>query len=389
MKKIIIVIIALFNLIVFTVFFEITIISDKSDTSVKESEASILGDNDWIRFNTLAANTISAYDNIVDMSRGLNHTLFITADGIVYSTGYNYFGQLGNGKSFYNGDYAGTPSDAREDNIVKVSDGAEQNGFVNDGTDPVIAVAAGGYHSLILTRSGVVYGFGAGGYGRLGIGEDVNSITIPRKVIDTENFSNNNIKAIATGHHHSLILKNDGTVYAFGHNASEKLAVGDNTSGILTPTKVVNGTIFENGSITDPVIAIESGMDYNVLLTENGAVYSFGINTFGQLGDGTNVNRNTPVKMVGAQSIAGISAIGEHTVVITSSGTAYAVGRNNFGQLGIGKKVSEYTTDQNNDGNVNTDDAFEKNLVKIQDNADFINNGTIKTVKAGRYHTLF
>ncbi len=350
-------------------------------------EANTIGSNDWLRFNSFKDKTIANYDNIVDISRTLHHSLYLTSDGKVYSSGYNYNGQMGIGKSLGNGSYASS-SDSYETYIFPLLD---NDGFKNDGiTDPVIAIAAGGYHSIILTRSGVAYSFGSNGYGQ--IGTNSTEETKPVRIPDTTDFINGNVKAISAGHHHSIILNNDGIVYSSGRNNYGQLGLGNTSDTQRGFLKISDGTIFENGSITDPVVAISAGYDSNMLLTSNGLVYSFGRNNYGQLGDDTVENKSLPVKMIGAQSISAISMILDHGLVLTNSGTAYSVGQNQFGQLGNGKSPIDYISeglDRNNDGVIDVNDAFETKLVKVQGSVDFVNNENIKAISAGRNSSMF
>jgi alpha-tubulin suppressor-like RCC1 family protein len=76
-----------------------------------------------------------------------------------------------------------------------------------------------------------------------------------------------------------------------------------------------------------------------VALNRSGRVWAWGQNSFGQVGDGTGVERHTPVRL---DSIAGIVAIGTgrlHTLAVGSGGGVWAWGDNDFGQLGDGTKT--------------------------------------------------
>ena len=79
------------------------------------------------------------------------------------------------------------------------------------------------------------------------------------------------------------------------------------------------------------VIAIAGGGWYSLALKNDGTVWAWGRNQFGQLGDGTNINRNTPVQvqnLSGVIAIAASSAAGEHSLALKSDGTLWAWGNN-------------------------------------------------------------
>ncbi len=149
---------------------------------------------------------------IIDICCGFKHSLALTQLREVYGWGYNKHGQLGIGGDC---DFQLAP--------MKV------NGF-ND--EKVSAISCGSYHSLALTESGLVFSWGSNGRGQLGIGHTRNSIK-PQLI---NNRSNVFIKKIRCGRFHSLLLSNDGDIYAFGSNDYGQLGIKeshDSMSGRL------------------------------------------------------------------------------------------------------------------------------------------------------------
>lgn len=205
------------------------------------------------------------------------HNLALKEDGTVWAWGNNETGQLGNGTSGL-GDPAATPNQVSNLGVAK-------------------AVAAGGGFSLALKEDGTVRAWGDNNVGQLGDGTNTPQSNTPVQVSGLTD-----VKAIAAGMHHSLALKADGTVRAWGSNVSGPLGDGTNNNS-NTPVKVKNLT---------GIKAIAASMFHSVVLKDDGTVLAFGFNNQGQLGDGTNTDRNTPVavKTAGGVPLTGIKSIG-------------------------------------------------------------------------------
>ena len=143
------------------------------------------------------------------------------------------------------------------------------------------------------------------------------------------------ITAISAGFvSHAVALKNDGTVWAWGSNGYGQLGDGT-TTGRNIPVQVSDLT---------GVTAISAGDSHTVALKNDGTVWAWGLNNYCQLGDGTNTNRNTPVQVIGLRTDGiAISAGGLHTVALKNNGTVWAWGLNYSGQLGDGTTTDSYT----------------------------------------------
>ena len=141
-----------------------------------------------------------------------------------------------------------------------------------------------------------------------------------------------NVVAIAGGRDHSLAVKSNGSVWAWGWNAYGQL--GDGTTDEprdAGPRRRCRRRSRSSRSRPAPTTAWR--------LSAAGHVWAWGQNSFGQVGDGTGVERRTPVRL---DSIAGIVAIGTgrlHTLAVGSGGGVWAWGDNDFGQLGDGTKT--------------------------------------------------
>lgn len=240
----------------------------------------------------------SRIDEIAAISGGIQHTLALKADGTVWSWGLNYSGQLGDGTLLQRS----TP--------VQVS-----------GLDAVVAIAAGNSHSIALKQDGSVWGWGRNNfYGAVGDGTDIDRLT-PVQVYDLSG-----VTAISADENHSLALKADGTVWAWGYNDHGQLGDGTITNR-LTPVSVAN---------LDTVTAISAGTGFSLALKSDGTVWAWGDNAAGQLGDGTTTNRQSPVKVGSITGAVAISAGGSHSLALKADGTAWAWGAGGQGQLGTG-----------------------------------------------------
>ncbi|HEY0406156.1 MAG TPA: S8 family serine peptidase [Pyrinomonadaceae bacterium] len=141
------------------------------------------------------------------------------------------------------------------------------------------------------------------------------------------------VSRIGAGLGHSLAVKTDGTVLAWGTNNNSQL--GDNTrTDRLVPVRVQGLT---------GASALTGGYAHSVALRSNGTVWTWGNNQYGQLGDGTNTTRKTPVQVGGLNNITAIAAGSSHTLALRADGTVWAWGNNQNGQLGDGSNVQRAT----------------------------------------------
>ncbi|WP_068468393.1 PKD-like domain-containing protein [Candidatus Protochlamydia phocaeensis] len=210
---------------------------------------------------------------------GGSHSLALRNDGTVWAWGRNFNGQLGDGTTLD----SSLP--------VQVGGGTPLTG--------VIAIAGGGSHSLALKNDGTVWAWGNNGNGELGDGTSIDS-PIPVQVGGGGPFTN--AIDIAAGNFHSLALRSDGSVWAWGDNGGGALG-----NGTFIDSSIPVETIFTPVAIATPANqTIVSGGTTSIALSTNlpGTIFSWEVNQIGTLGTangiGTTINQtlvttgNTP-----------------------------------------------------------------------------------------------
>ena len=274
-----------------------------------------------------------ALSNIKAVSAGGGHALFLLEDGTVRAVGKNDYGQLGD-----------TTTTNR--NIPVPVLGPNNAPLTN-----IVAVSAGGLHSLFLAADSTVWAVGSSYDGQLG--DPATNNQQVRRVVKVKGpdgtSSLRGVIAIAAGGRHSLFLTKDGRVWATGRNNAGQL--GDGTT---QNRRIVVPVVKADGSPFDSVIAIAAGDQHSLFLRQDGSVWAVGDNAAGQLGEGTFQRRLTPVRvkmkdgsfLTNVQAIAAGGEIGiygliagptwGHSVFLRQDGTVWAVGANQYQELGGG-----------------------------------------------------
>jgi len=188
------------------------------------------------------------------------------------------------------------------------------------------SVSAGWNHTCALISGGVKC-WGNNNRGQLGNGTNTDS-SIP---VDVSGLSSG-VMAISAGWGYSCALTSSGGVKCWGRNNYGQLGNG---------TTVNSNIPVEVSGLSSGVSAISAGGGHTCALISGGGVKCWGWNDFGQLGDGTTVDRNIPIEVSGLNSgVSAISAGGIHTCALTSGGGVKCWGWNDFGQLGNGTWTS-------------------------------------------------
>jgi len=322
--------------------------------------------------------------NVIKISAGANHVLALTNNGEVYTWGKNENGQLGignNENTIYATKVLGEGGSSTLKRIVDISAGEYGSSAINEfgwvyvwgnGTygemanirtissnTPVkttvnhgISVSRGEGHVISQGQNGKLYTWGKNDKGQLGTGNRINSATVV-KIADE-------ITDITAGGNQTIVKDIDGNIYGTGLNTLGQLGIGTNTN-VTTLTKI---TIPDNdindgrpeGAPTTKVKYIKAGTTNTTILLNDGTVWSTGINTNGELGNGNNDNSSTFVQGltlvetdnteinnpddVGAHSVRPLEDVltigrntGLNTAVILENGAIYITGNNTYSQI--------------------------------------------------------
>ncbi len=298
----------------------------------------------------LSPEPVAGLEGVSAMAAGAEYALALQTNGTVWAWGQNAFGQLGNGT--YDATNAPVPV---------------------PGLSNIVALAAGFGHSLALDASGRVWGWGRNSYGQLGV-PDLSDALLP---LQAPGLSN--IMAICAGRDHSLALDSSGTIWAWGANGHGQLGNGAYSNIQTNPVAVsglssvkqlcasrfhsaaldTNGLVWTWGrglvgqlgagasvlyssvpvcvTALSNIVCITSGQEHNLATDTAGAVWAWGWNSAGQLGDGTTNNCFTPFRLPAVtDEVVAIAAGQDHSLAVTRHGQVLGWGNNQEGRLGNG-----------------------------------------------------
>ncbi len=170
---------------------------------------------------------------------------------------------------------------------------------------------AGASHTVLLRRDGTVWAWGANGSGQLGDGT-TSSSQLSRQVAGLSG-----VKAVVASGDHSLALRGvDGSVWAWGANGSGQLGDGTTVARLL-PVQVMG---------LEGVVALASGANHVLALTSGGTVLAWGRNAEGQLGDGSTLPSSTPRLVSELDDVVAVAAGGNYSLALRADGTVWAWG---------------------------------------------------------------
>ncbi|XP_015440435.1 PREDICTED: RCC1 and BTB domain-containing protein 1-like [Dufourea novaeangliae] len=192
----------------------------------------------------------------------------------------------------------------------------------------VLVYGSSGNEALIVTQDGTVYGIGRNRYGCLGIG-DTHSTYYPKKV---EALCGKGVKTFAYGKGaYVLALTDKGTVYSWGDDGCDRRT--------LSHKLIIAPTIMCINLSKKFIVKIACGSQHSLALTDDGELYAWGRNNYGQLGEGEDTNHNAPRKVyfnLKNEKLIRISCGDSFSIAVTDNGKVYSWGYNRVGQLGIG-----------------------------------------------------
>ena len=260
-----------------------------------------LGDDSTITRSSPVS--VVSFSNWCQISAGVSHSLGVRCNGTAWAWGDNKYGQFGDNST-----------------ISRSSPVSVVGGFTD-----WCQLSGGGFgHSLGVRVNGTAWAWGYNGRGNLG---DNTSISRSSPVSVVGGFTD--WCQVSAGWSKSFGIRTNGTLWAWGCNGSGQL--GDNcTIDRSSPVSVVGG-------FTDwrQVSSTQCSFSSTLGLRSDGTIWSWGPNSFGQLGDNTTISRSSPVSVVGGfTDWCQVSAGGIHGIGLRTDGTAWAWGFNGSGRLG-------------------------------------------------------
>ncbi|MBX7133899.1 MAG: putative Ig domain-containing protein [Fimbriimonadaceae bacterium] len=283
-------------------------LSDGSWLATGWNQFGQLGDGTFDDRRTASA--IPELSSFIDIGPGFDFSLGLTSSGTLFAWGAGDMGQLGSGV----GDALPSPTQVLvipNDSILRMMTSAYQTPFG-------------------ITNTGDVYGFGYNQYGGLGTGSFPPPI---EQLIPVLIMPMTTPVKIESSYYHSAALLANGTVMTWGRNHKGQL--GDGTT--------INRAAPLPASISD-VVDIDLGLETTYALKRDGTVWGWGWNATRLLGDGTTVNfRTTPVQALGLTDVVDIEACTNAVVALKSDGTVWVWGSNVSGILGNGGSPFQYS----------------------------------------------
>jgi alpha-tubulin suppressor-like RCC1 family protein len=268
---------------------------------------------------------VLAGKTIVSLVAGLSHTLVLCSDGTLAAWGDNQSGQLGDS----------TTTSRSTPVLVSLEAGVSA---LHGRT--VVAIAAGGYHSLALCTDGTLVTWGDNSWGQLGD----NTTTFRRApvAVNTANgvsaLYGRSVVAMVGGWYFNLALCSDGTVVTWGENNQGQLGNSTTTASNVPVLVTVAGGVLEGKTVS----TLSAGAAHCAVLCSDGSLAAWGYNLNGQLGNNSATSSSVPVVVNAAsgtsalygKTVASLSAGSYHCLALCTDGAAVAWGANYKGQLG-------------------------------------------------------
>jgi alpha-tubulin suppressor-like RCC1 family protein len=265
-----------------------------------------LGDGTYT--NTVTPVQVSGLISVTMLGGRGYHNLAVKSDGTVWAWGWNRNGELGHDTS---ASPCPPPLTGTCSNVPVQVIGV---------TNP-LTVTGGGFFSLALMPDHTILGWGQNNHGELG-DESYSQRSAPVHASSVLS----NVVNVSAGWFHAVALTADNKVWTWGNNSNGESGTGvTSTAGISVPIQVPG---------LDHVIQASAGDGFTAILKSDGTVWTWGVNNFGELGDGTFNTRATPAQVQGLSDVVYLAARDYHVLVIKSDGSVWAWGSNENGECG-------------------------------------------------------
>jgi alpha-tubulin suppressor-like RCC1 family protein len=260
------------------------------------------GGNNW------ADTPTSDPEDLYTISAGQFHSAAIKTDGTLWTWGLNSTGQLGT-----------NDLTNRSTPVTTFSGGTDWK-----------QVSSVGRHTTAIKTDGTLWTWGFNGVGQLGTND-----TTQRNTPVTTFAGGTNWKQVSSGFNHTAAIKTDGTLWIWGTGASGRLGVNDTSNRITPVTTFAGGTNWKQ---------VSCGVNHTAAIKTDGTLWTWGINSTGQLGTNDTTQRNTPVTtFAGGTNWKQVGCGTAHTAAIKTDGTLWTWGNGSFGQLGTNDTTNRST----------------------------------------------
>ncbi len=251
--------------------------------------------------------TIAGGTNWKQVACGLNHTAAIKTDGTLWVWGDNFYGQLGDGTSF-----------GKSSPVQTLTGGTDWK-----------QVSCGRYHTAAVKTDGTLWTWGNNSfYGQLGDNTQINRSSPVQTIAGGTDW-----KQVACGQDHTSAIKTDGTLWGWGYDLNGQLGDNANTLRSSPVQTIAGGTDWKQ---------VACGQDHTAAIKTDGTLWTWGRGIYGKLGNNSITNRSSPVQT----SLAGtdwkyVNASFSYTVAIKTDSSLWVWGLNDVGQLGDGTIVDK------------------------------------------------
>lgn len=189
-------------------------------------------------------------------------------------------------------------------------------------------IVPGAGHTIAIKEDGTLWAWGQNAAGALGDGT-----TIDRNIA-IQIGTDNNWKTLAAGENHSLGVRTDGTLWAWGDNFYGELGIGSDTDQ-YNPIQVGNSNDWKS---------VFAGNYRSFAIKKNGTLWGWGAGGWGALGIGNIVFVDTPTQVDASTNWESIVTGWSHTIAIKTDGTLWSWGYNKDGELGDASPFMERDT---------------------------------------------
>jgi alpha-tubulin suppressor-like RCC1 family protein len=296
-------------------------IVDLLSATLQDSSGSTTRIGQSVVVSTLDKFDIPVYGGALYGDLNLDIPNTVNAETFLFMLGANDHGQLGR---IYTGGSKADPKSVWPD-IDGSGFDTDDNLFVMDANINFVQISCGFDFNLAICSEGYLWSWGRNNNGQLGIGQSVENQPYPRKVTQSNDWA-----FISAGYYHSLAIKNDGTLWAWGANGAGKTGLRKLTGITYFPERV---------GISNDWAYISAGAWHSLAIKKDGTLWAWGSNLDGRTGrDRTSGSTDRPIIIETSQDWQSISAGWNHSLAIKNDGTLWAWGNNGEYQLGNGNQ---------------------------------------------------